>query len=64
MILTEGLQSAGIPDSPLEAQLLAMTPLGHMGQPEDIALPAVFLASDDARYMTGAILSVSGDAGI
>jgi 3-oxoacyl-[acyl-carrier protein] reductase len=64
MILTEGLQSAGIPDSPLEAQLLTMTPLGRMGQPEEIALPAVFLASDDARYMTGAIISVSGGAGI
>lgn len=35
-------------------------PLGSIGTPEDIALPAVFLASDMARYITGVTLPVDG----
>ncbi|MEQ8696432.1 MAG: L-iditol 2-dehydrogenase [Bauldia litoralis] len=35
-------------------------PLGHMGQPDDIAGPCVFLASDDARYVTAQTLNVDG----
>ncbi|TCP40017.1 L-iditol 2-dehydrogenase [Rhodovulum marinum] len=35
-------------------------PLGHMGSPEEIADPAVFLASDDARYITAQTLNVDG----
>lgn len=35
-------------------------PLGHMGTPEEIADPAVFLASDDARYITAQTLNVDG----
>jgi len=35
-------------------------PLGRVGTPEDMAGPAVFLASDDARYVTGVVLSVDG----
>jgi NAD(P)-dependent dehydrogenase (short-subunit alcohol dehydrogenase family) len=35
-------------------------PLGRVGYPEDIAGPAVFLASDDARYITGVAISVDG----
>jgi NAD(P)-dependent dehydrogenase (short-subunit alcohol dehydrogenase family) len=35
-------------------------PLGRVGYPEDIAGPAVFLASDDARYVTGVAISVDG----
>ncbi|HEY6054659.1 MAG TPA: SDR family oxidoreductase, partial [Gaiellaceae bacterium] len=35
-------------------------PLGRVGTPEDMAGPAVFLASDDARYVTGTFLSVDG----
>lgn len=63
-ILTEGLHTAGIPGSELEAGLLAITPLARPGLPEDVALPAVFLASDDARFITGETLLVSGGAGI
>jgi len=36
------------------------TPLGRLGVPEDIAKAIVFLASDDAGYMTGASLVVDG----
>ena len=35
-------------------------PLGRVGTPEDLAGPAVFLASDDARYVTGVVLSADG----
>ncbi len=38
----------------------SMTPLGHMGEPEDIANAAVFLASEDSKYVTGSILYVDG----
>ena len=40
---------------------VANTPLGRRGQPEDIAKAAVFLASDDAAWITGEQISVSGD---
>ena len=39
-----------------------VTPLGRMGMPEDLAGPTVFLATDDARYMTGVCLVVDGGA--
>jgi len=35
-------------------------PMGHMGQPDEVADPCVFLASDDARYITGQTLNVDG----
>jgi 3-oxoacyl-[acyl-carrier protein] reductase len=64
LVITEGTKAAGIPGSPMEQQVIAMTPLGRAALPEDIALPAAFLASDDARYITGVTLMVSGGAGI
>jgi 3-oxoacyl-[acyl-carrier protein] reductase len=57
---TEGTRSAGIVGSDFEKQLLQQTPLGRVGQPEDIAPVAVFLASDDARWVTGEVLAASG----
>jgi 3-oxoacyl-[acyl-carrier protein] reductase len=48
----------------MEQQLIAMTSLSRAGLPEDVALPAAFLASDEARYITGETLYVSGGAGI
>jgi 3-oxoacyl-[acyl-carrier protein] reductase len=57
---TEGTRSAGIVGSDFERQMLQQTPLGRVGQPDDIAPVAVFLASDDARWVTGEILAASG----
>lgn len=63
-VVTEGTHSAGIVDSDFERGAVAVTPLGRAGQPEDIAPPVAFLASDDARWITGETIYVSGGAGI
>jgi 3-oxoacyl-[acyl-carrier protein] reductase len=60
VVVTEGTQSAGIIGSDLDAWALAQTPLGRLGQPDDIASIAVFLASDDSRWMTGEHVVASG----
>jgi len=58
---TEGATSAGITaGSEYEKMFIAKTPLGRRGQPEDIAKAVVFLASDDAAWITGEQISVSG----
>lgn len=57
---TEGARTAGIPDSPLAADIVARTPLGRLGQPDDIAKVAVFLASDESAWLTGERISASG----
>lgn len=43
-----------------EESIPAIYPLGHIGKPEDIAAMAVHLASDDARWVTGAVFNVDG----
>jgi 3-oxoacyl-[acyl-carrier protein] reductase len=60
IVETEGTHSAGIIGSEMEAGFVALTPLGRAGQPGDIADIAVFLASDDSRWLTGEKLSASG----
>jgi 3-oxoacyl-[acyl-carrier protein] reductase len=57
---TEGTHSEGIIGSDFEKQMIAGTPLGRIGQPGDIAKVAVFLASDDAGWVNGEKISVSG----
>lgn len=64
LVITEGTHSAGIVDSEFERHAVAATPLGRAGQPEDIAPPVSFLASDDARWITGETIFVSGGAAI
>ena len=44
------------------ATALTRMPLRRLGQPEDIAKAFVFLASDEASYITGVVLSVDGMA--
>ncbi len=64
MVITEGTHTAGIVGSDFEKEAIAITPLGRVGQPEDIAPPVSFLASDDARWITGETIFVSGGAAI
>lgn len=60
MIETEGVQSAGFLGSDFEKGIVAQTPLGRIGQPDDISPTAVFLASSESKYMTGQTLNISG----
>jgi 3-oxoacyl-[acyl-carrier protein] reductase len=57
---TEGVRQAGIKGSDFEKQMVAETPLGRFGQPEDIAPIAVFLASANSGWLTGETLLASG----
>lgn len=57
---TEGARSLGVVGSEFAQQKIAETPLRRMAQPDDIAPVAVFLASDDAHWVTGECLRVSG----
>ena len=60
MVETEGWHAAGFAESDLRKQIEAQTPLGRIGQPRDIAPAVVFLASDDAAWITGETLLISG----
>lgn len=63
-VITEGTHAAGLAGSEFENGAVATTPLGRAGRPEDIAPPVSFLASDDARWITGETIFVSGGAAI
>jgi len=60
MVETEGSRSAGFIGSDFESGTVAQTPLGRIGQPNDIASIAVFLASDDSAWLTGEQLLAGG----
>jgi 3-oxoacyl-[acyl-carrier protein] reductase len=60
MVETEGTHAAGIEESEMQKQVLAQTPLGRLGQPDDIAGAAVFLASPNSSWITGETLVISG----
>ncbi|AND67894.1 oxidoreductase [Dyella thiooxydans] len=62
VVSTEGTQSAGIIGSEFEAGAVAKTPLGRVGQPQDIASIVTFLASDDSYWLNGEILFAAGGA--
>ncbi len=57
---TEGSKTLGMIGSDMEKQIVAQTPLGRIGQPQDIAKVALFLASDDSGWLTGERLQASG----
>jgi len=50
----------GVIGSDFEKQLIARTPLGRLGQPDDITPVAVFLASTASSWMTGETIAVGG----
>jgi 3-oxoacyl-[acyl-carrier protein] reductase len=60
MVETEGWHAAGIADSDFRKATEAQTPLGRIGQPQDIAPAVVFLASPDSAWTTGETLYISG----
>ncbi|WP_165220511.1 SDR family NAD(P)-dependent oxidoreductase [Aquisphaera insulae] len=60
MVETEGTHAQGIPDSEWRQQIEAQTPLGRIGQPDDIAPAAVYLASDDSSWVTGETFFIGG----
>jgi len=60
MVETEGVHAAGIAESDFRKQIEAQTPLGRIGQPQDIAPAAVFFASADSAWITGETLYISG----
>jgi 3-oxoacyl-[acyl-carrier protein] reductase len=60
MVETEGVHSAGFIGSDFEKGAVARTPLGRIGQVDDIASVATFLASNDAKWVTGELVRVGG----
>ncbi|HEY3760439.1 MAG TPA: SDR family oxidoreductase, partial [Verrucomicrobiae bacterium] len=63
MIETEGFRAAGVAGSEMEKNVVAQTPLGRVGRPQDIGSVAVFLASPDSGWITGETLYVAGGFG-
>ena len=60
MVETEGVHAAGFIGTDFEKNTVAQTPLGRLGQPEDIATIATFLASDDSKWLTGELVKAGG----
>jgi 3-oxoacyl-[acyl-carrier protein] reductase len=59
-VVTEGFKAGGIEGSDFEKSMIQGTPLGRLGQPDDVATVVAFLASDDARWVTGSLLQAAG----
>jgi 3-oxoacyl-[acyl-carrier protein] reductase len=62
MVETEGARAAGVIGSDFQKKTEAETPLGRIGQPQDIATVAAFLASEDSGWLTGQTIDASGGA--
>ena len=62
MVVTEGTQSGGLIGGEMEGEMIKRTPLGRIGLPDDITPVAVFLASDESKWVTGELLKVGGGA--
>jgi 3-oxoacyl-[acyl-carrier protein] reductase len=60
MVETEGVHAAGIMESDFRKEAESKTPLGRIGQSEDIAPAVVFLASEESAWITGETMRVSG----
>lgn len=62
LVETEGTRAAGTSDGEFKQIAISRTPLGRVGEVDDIAKVAVFLASDDSGWITGEVLPVGGGA--
>jgi len=60
MVITDGVLAAGFDQSEFRKALESQTPLGHIGETQDIAPAAVFFASDDSKWITGETLLIAG----
>ena len=60
MVETEGFHAAGIAESDFRKMVEAQTPLGRIGQPQDIAPVVSFVASDDAGWVNGQTIQIAG----
>jgi 3-oxoacyl-[acyl-carrier protein] reductase len=60
LVITEGVESAGFHEGDFRKHFETQAPLGRVGQPDDIAPAAVFLASEDSGWLTGETLAISG----
>lgn len=60
MVVTEGTDAQGITESEWAKQTIEQTPLRRLGQPDDIAKVVSFVATDEARWITGQTMIVSG----
>jgi 3-oxoacyl-[acyl-carrier protein] reductase len=60
MVITEGVITAGFHESEFRTMLESQTPLGRVGQTDDIAPAAIFFASDDSKWITGETLLIAG----
>ncbi|MGD0913458.1 MAG: glucose 1-dehydrogenase [Terracidiphilus sp.] len=60
MILTEGVRAAGLAGSDFEKESVKRTPLGRIGQPQDIASIVAFLASDESVWVNGQVIHAAG----
>jgi 3-oxoacyl-[acyl-carrier protein] reductase len=60
IVETEGTHTAGVIGSDFEKVLVEQTPLGRAGQPDDIASVVTFLASEDAKWLTGELIIAGG----
>lgn len=60
MVITEGVVAGGFHESEFRTVLESQTPLGRIGQTDDIAPAAVFFASDDSKWISGETLVIAG----
>jgi 3-oxoacyl-[acyl-carrier protein] reductase len=60
MVETEGVHAAGFLGSDFEKGVVSQTPLGRIGQVNDIASVATFLASNDSQWLTGELVRTGG----
>ncbi len=60
MVVTEGVQAAGFVGSDFEKETVQRTPLGRIGQPQDIASIAAFLAADESAWVNGQTIHAAG----
>jgi 3-oxoacyl-[acyl-carrier protein] reductase len=60
MVVTEGAIAGGYTEGEMRKNFEAQTPLGRIGQPEDVAMAAVFFASSDSEWITGETLLIAG----